>query len=86
MHGMGSFSVIIKSLSYMSYIGQCTNVTMVSYGFTRSLLWRKKSLKTSARIIKSPKFWLIYTNFSTGFRKPLHQATQKWMTLGFFSG
>ena len=25
----------------LAYIGQCINVTMVSYGFTVSLLWRK---------------------------------------------
>ena len=42
--------------------------------------------KTSARIIKSRKFGLIYTNFSTGFKKRLHQATQKWMTEFFFNG
>ena len=108
----------------LAYIGQCTNVTMVSYGFTVSLLWYKrkeriiqvqsfsiqslyswtkltqqnerhliiklctciitvqnKSLKTSTWIIKSPKFWLIYSTLQRILCTRMIKSAWVWVIL-----
>ena len=80
---MGSFSGIMKNMSCMFKLtlGNAPASPWFHTALLSAYYDAKRALKTYTMIIKSPTFWLIY---STGFSKPLQQATQKRMTLGFF--